>query len=91
MVLCVSSVLQICKRSIIFEDSIRKDGELIVPQVPERKRSGGIDSCILIFDPRALFTGVLIQRMEAHFGSYHPPVTRLRSLSLLFVVGLNIY
>ena len=38
-----------------------------------RERNGGIGSCILTFDPRVLFTGVLIQRMEAHFGSYHPP------------------
>ena len=64
--------LQRNKRSVLVEDPIRKDGELIVQQVPERKRSGGIDSCILTFDPRVLFTGVLIQRMEAHFGSYHP-------------------
>ena len=80
MVLCVSSVLQICKRSIIFEDSIRKDGEC-----------GGIDSCILIFDPRALFTGVLIQRMEAHFGSYHPPGNSTEVSWFLFVVGLDVY
>ena len=71
-VLCVWSVLQICKR-IVVEDPFRKDGELIAAQVPERERNGGIGSCILTFDPRVLFTGVLIQRMEAHFGSYHPP------------------
>ena len=85
------SVLQICKRRIVIEDPIRKDSELIVRQVPERKRNGGINSCILTFDPRVLFTGVLIQRMEAHFGSYPLPVTPLRSLVFLFVVGLNIY
>ena len=84
------SVLQICKRRIVIEDPIRKASELIVRQVPERKRNGGINSCILTFDPRVLFTGVFIQRMETHFGSY-PPVTRLRSLGFLFVVGLNIY
>ena len=84
-------VLQRNKCRIVVEDPFRKDSELIVAQVPEWKRSWGIDSCILIFDPRVLFTGVLIQRMEAHFGSYPPPVTRLRSLGFLFVVGLNIY
>ena len=51
----------------------------------------GIGSCILTFDPRVLFTGVLIQRMEAHFGSYQPPVTPLGSLDFLFVVGLDVY
>ena len=71
-VLCVWSVLQKCKRRIVVENPIREDGELVAAQVPERKRSGGIGSCILTFDPRVLFTGVLIQRMEAHFGSYHP-------------------
>ena len=71
-VLCVWFVLQICKRRIVVEHPIREDGELILPQVPERERNGGIDSCILTFDPRVLFTGVLIQRMEAHFGSYPP-------------------
>ena len=69
-VLCVWSVLQRLKRRIVIEDPIRKDSELVALQVPERKRNGGIDSCILTFDPRVLFTGVLIQRMEAHFGSY---------------------
>ena len=72
-VLCVWSVLQICKRRIVIEDPIRKDSELIVRQVPERKRNGGINSCILTFDPRVLFAGVLIQTMEAHCGSYPPP------------------
>ena len=90
-VLCVWSVLQICKRRIVVENPIRKASELIVVQVTEKKRSGGIDSCILTFDPRVLFTGVLIQRMEAHCGSYRPPVTPLRSLGFLLVVGLNIY
>ena len=84
------SLLQRLKHSVLVEYPIRKASELIVLQVAERKRNGGIDSCILTFDPRVLFTGVLIQRMEAHFGSY-PPVTRLRSLVFLFVVGLNIY
>ena len=67
------SVLQRLKRRIVIEDPIRKASELIAAQRPERKRSGGIENCILTFDPRVLFTGVLIQRMEAHFGSYHPP------------------
>ena len=67
------SVIQSLKPSILVEDPIRKDSELIAAQVPERKRSGGIGSCILTFDPRVLLTGVLIQRMEAHCGSYHPP------------------
>ena len=89
-VLCVWFVLQHCKRRIVVENPIRKASELILGQVPERKRNGGIGSCILTFDPRVLFTGVLIQRMEAHFGSY-PPVTRLRSLGFLFVVGLDVY
>ena len=71
-VLCVWSALHICKRRIVVENPFRKDRELIVVQGPERKRSGGIGSCILTFDPRVLFTGVLIQRMEAHFGSYRP-------------------
>ena len=80
------SVLQCPKRRIVVKDPFRKDSELIIVQGPERKRNGGIGSCILTFDPRVLFTGVLIQRMEAHFGSY-PPVTLLRSLgfSLLLV------
>ena len=90
-VLCVWFVLQHCKRRIVVENPIRKGSELIAAQDPERKRSGGINSCILTFDPRVLFTGVLIQRMEAHFGSYPAPVTPLRSLVFLFVVGLNIY
>ena len=72
-VLCVWSVLQICKRRIVVKNPIRKDSEFIVRQGPERKRNGGIGSCILTFDPRVLFTGVFIQRMEAHFGSYPPP------------------
>ena len=71
-VLCVWSVLQRLKRRIVIEDPIRKGSELIVAQRPERKRSGGIENCILTFDPRVLFTGVLIQRMEAHCGSYPP-------------------
>jgi hypothetical protein len=71
-VLCVWSVLQHCKRRIVVKDPFRKDSELIVAQAPERKRSGGIGSCILTFDPRALFTGVVIQRTETHFGSYPP-------------------
>ena len=71
-VLCLWSVLQRLKRRIVIEDPIRKDGELIIVQPPERKRSCGICSCILIFDPRVLFTGVFIQRMETHFGSYSP-------------------
>ena len=72
-VLCVWSVLQRCKRRIVVKNPSREDGELIVVQVPERERSGDIGSCILTFDPRVLFTGVLIQRMVAHFGSYRPP------------------
>ena len=87
-VVCI--VLQHCKRRIVIEDPIRKVSELISRQVPERRRNGSIDNCILPFDPRVLFTGVFIQRMEAHFGSYPPPVTPLRSLGFLFVVGLNI-
>ena len=54
-----------------------------------RERNGGIGSCILTFDPRVLFISVLIRSKNAHFGSYHPPVTRLRSLGFLFVVGLS--
>ena len=65
-------VVQCPKRRIVVEGPFRKDSELIVVQIPEWKRSGGIDSCILTFDPRVLFTGVLIQRMEAHLGSYPP-------------------
>jgi hypothetical protein len=76
--------LQRNKRSVLVEDPIRKDSELIARQGPERKRNGGIGSCILTFDPRVLFTGVVIQRTETHFGSYRPPpVTRLRSLVFL--------
>ena len=85
------SVLQHCKRRIVVEDPIRKASELIVTQVPERKRNGGIGSCILTFDPRVLFISVLIRSKNAHFGSYPPPVTRLRSLVFLFVVGLDVY
>ena len=51
----------------------------------------GIGSCILTFDPRVLFTGVLIQRMEAHCGSYHPPGNSTEASWFLFVVGLNVY
>ena len=71
-VLCLWFVLQCAKRRIVVENPIRKGSELIAKQGPERKRSGGIESCIVTFDPRVLFTGVLIQRMEAHFGSYPP-------------------
>ena len=82
-VFCVWSVLQYLKPSILVEDPIRKDSELIALQVPERKRSGGIGCCILTFDPRVLFTGVLIQRMEAHFGSYRPGNSTEVSLYIL--------
>ena len=85
------SLLQRLKHSVLVEDPIRKDSELIVAQAPERKRNGGIGSCILTFDPRVLFTGVLIQRMEAHCGSYHPPGKSMEVSCFLFVVGLNIY
>ena len=90
-VLCVWSVLQICKRRIVIEDPFRKDGEFIAVQVPERERNGGIGSCILPFDPLVLFMSFFIRRMEAQCASYPPPVTRLRSLVFLFVVGLNMY
>ena len=71
-VLCMSAVLQIFKRSIVVEDSIRKDGELIVVQVPERERNGGIGSCILTFDPLVLFMSFFIRRQNDYYGSYHP-------------------
>ena len=83
-------VLQRFKRRIVVENPIREDGELIVPQVPERERNGGIGSCILTFDPRVLFISVLIRSKNAHLGSYPSPVTRVRSLGF-FVVGLNVY
>ena len=89
-VLCVWFVLQICKRRIVVEHPIREDGEFIAPQVPERERNGGIDSCILTFDPLVLFMSFFIRRHNVYYGSY-TPVTRLRSLGFLFVVGLNIY
>ena len=60
---CVWCVLQHCKRRIVVENPIRKASELILGQVPERKRNGGIGSCILTFDPRVLLISVLIQRM----------------------------
>ena len=90
-VLCVWSVLQVGKRRIVVEHPIREDGELIVVQDPERERNGGIGSCILTFDPRVLFTGVFIQRMEAHFGSYPPPGNSTEVSWFLFVVGLDVY
>ena len=44
----------------------------LLPHRDLRERNGGIGICILTFDPRVLFTGVLIRRNIANCGSYPP-------------------